>query len=126
MPFLDTEFIKTVYGVHPKLRKPISFDNNQDPIEKWIIRRSLQSLVPPSTLWIRPSRVSNKTIGTLNNNLDIYFESIYTDLEFDNIKMYYKVNIPTSKEELYYRIIFDNLFPKLENMISQSWESQFT
>ena len=125
MPFLDTEFVKTVYGIHPKLRKPISFDNQQDPIEKWIIRRSLQSLLPPSSTWIRPSRISDKKIGNLNNQLDVYFDSVYTDLEFNNLKIYYKVNVPLSKEELYYRIIFDKLFPKLENMISQSWESQF-
>ena len=60
-------------------------------------------------------------------NIVIYFNNYYSDFDFANFrnnlikKQKNVLTIPKTKEELYYRIIFDKIFPNTDNIIPFFW-----
>jgi hypothetical protein len=62
--------------------------------------------------------------------LDKYFEKMYSDPEFYNYLQYLRQNMnlvtcPKTKEEMYYKNIYDEMFPKIvvDKMWDNVWEN---
>jgi len=49
VPFLDTKFIHLALRVPPELK--LVTDRNGQPIEKWILRKACEDLLPPEIVW---------------------------------------------------------------------------
>lgn len=132
-PFLDTSFIEYILSMHPKLKIPQVYNSNGDRIEKYIVRKSFDFstndifYLDSDILWRDIGDIRN-CFGELNILLNDYFEKFYTDKDLYN----YIVNNtnetltliqPNTKEEMHYKIIFNNKFGFLAKTVSTFWTS---
>lgn len=122
-PFLDKNFIEYILSIHPSLKRPQVSGYSSEPIEKYIIRKSFDNEnIEKNILWNSRKDIST-SFNTLSEFLTSYFNEIITDIEFYN---YIENNInalPNSKEEVYYKKTFNNIYPNMENIINVYWNS---
>lgn len=121
VPFLDFNYVEFITKLDPELLvyKP-------DYIEKTIIRDSFKGYLPDDILY-RPKEafsdaVSSKEIVWYHAIRDKAETSI-SDNELLNCS--YSMNPPELKEALYYRKIFDQFYPKRDNVIPHYWLPKF-
>lgn len=128
-PFLDVNFVKTIYGLHPTYRR----NNNA---EKYIIRKSFgelrPNLLPAEVLWRKKEAFSDGV-----SSLD---KSWYQIIQ-ENIESLFKRNIslksdvintitPThldvdTIEKKYYYYIFNTFYPRCSHLIDYYWMPNF-
>lgn len=109
-PFADQDFIELFYSLHPALRCPVNH------VEKWIVRQAFSGLnyIPDSILH-RPKvafsdGISKKTktwFQTIQDNCD----HMFTDKDLEKAQYVYELNPPVTKEQLYYRTLFESYYP---------------
>lgn len=114
-PYLDIPFINYMLSLHPKLKKAITHKIDSPPIEKYIIRKSIQvnnsNLLPDNILWRNINPLSNN----FNMNLYKFFDKSITDIELSLTN--YK-----SKEHMYYSKVFNKHFPNRSYIIENYWD----
>lgn len=106
VPFLDKEFMDVAMSLNPQ-DKMI----NGERMEKWILRKAFEDMLPPSVAWRQKEQFSD---GVGYNWIDTLKEMVnekVTDEQLTNAKYKFPIQTPTSKEELYYRSIFAEHFP---------------
>jgi asparagine synthase (glutamine-hydrolysing) len=106
VPFLDKEFMDVAMSINPQ-DKMI----NGERMEKWILRKAFEDMLPPSVAWRQKEQFSD---GVGYNWIDTLKEMVNTEVTDEQLKnAHYKFPIqpPTSKEEFYYRSIFAEHFP---------------
>ena len=128
-PFLDRTF------VHNYLSLPISIrnHNNGKHIEKHLLRKSVEimdpDLLPSSVLW-RTKEAFSDGVSSQNNSwyeiIQANLDANYTDDEFEQKCKEYLVNPPATKEQLYYRDIFEEYFPGRGDIIPGFWMPQYS
>jgi len=109
-PYLDKRFLELGLSIHPKLKRPQIYDTSKPPIEKYIIRKAFDNgnYINNESLWRTMESVYNETNTA---NLGDTFERKYTNLEFDKFIYSDLSSIPPrNKEEMHYKIVFNNLF----------------
>jgi len=122
-PFLDKSFIEYILSIHPNLKRPQVSGYSKDPIEKYIIRKSFDNdHIEKSILWNSRKDIST-SFNTLSDFLTSYFNSIISDTEFYNYTENNTSLLPNTNEEMYYKKIFDSIYPNMENVISMYWNS---
>ena len=128
-PFLDRTF------VHNYLSLPISVrnHNNGKYMEKYLLRKSIEimdpELLPSSVLWRTKEAFSDGVSSHHNSWYDIIqsnMDTSYTGDEFEQKCKEYVVNPPTTKEQLYYREIFEEYFPGRGDIIPGFWMPQYS
>ena len=128
-PFLDRTF------THNYLSLPISIrnHNNGKRIEKHLLRKSIEimdpDLLPPSVLWRTKEAFSDGVSSQDKSWYEIIqskLDTKYTADEFDEKCNSYKVNPPSTKEQLYYREIFEEYFPGRGDVIPGFWMPQYS
>lgn len=106
-PFLDIDIIKYILSIHPKLKKPMVYKYSEDPIEKYIIRKSFdndENLLNENILWRRHDICDNNNtkIDELNNSIQ-YMNSDNNIIQNDYIKRifnkYYGNNVNIIKKQ---------------------------
>ena len=106
VPFLDKEFIDVAMRINPKDKM---IDKNK--MEKWVLRKSFESYLPPSVAWRQKEQFSDGVgydwIDSLKELVDIKV----SDEMFSNAKFTFPFQTPMSKEEYFYRSIFEEHFP---------------
>ena len=106
VPFLDKEFLDVAMSLNPK-DKMI----NSKKIEKWILRKTFEELLPKEIAWRQKEQFSD---GVGYNWIDelkkIVNKEISDDL-YNNSSVKFPINTPLNKEEYYYRKIFESFFP---------------
>jgi asparagine synthase (glutamine-hydrolysing) len=126
VPFLDKAFMELAIPIDPslKLNKQNSTETNK--IEKCILRKAFVKddngtpYLPDVILWRQKEQFSDGVGYNWIDGLKEFIESQITDEEFDeSIKddNKYGYDMPKNKEELYYRRIFDRLFPDREKIV---------
>lgn len=131
-PFLQKSFIEYILSIHPKIKKAQKYSNSQDPITKYIIRKSFESSVsnfiylPENILW-RPIQIISNSLSTFQQNVTNYLTENMSDLYFDtNKNKLLNENtqgaIPITKEDLYYRLIFRKYYPSRDYIVPFYWE----
>jgi asparagine synthase (glutamine-hydrolysing) len=105
VPFLDRHLVDYVLSLPPGLRCP------RGGMEKYLLRKAFEhGYLPDEVLWRRKDGFSD-ACSSLTRPLRVciaeYVETRVPDIEFDRIKSEY-----LSKEEYWYRKIFNILFPK--------------
>lgn len=114
VPFLDLEFVKYIMRI----------DTNQKMVqnnyEKYYLRKTFEEDLPKDIVWRRKDGFSDSN-GNFVNDFKNWVETEISDQELT-------VN-PfgcTTKEELYYRRIFESKYPNRSNIIPYHWRPKWS
>ena len=106
VPFLDKEFLDVAMTVNPS-DKMIS----EDKMEKWILRKAFEDLLPDEIAWRQKEQFSDGVgYNWIDKLKEVVNDKVSDDL-FEKTKENFPINPPLNKEEFYYRTIFKSLFP---------------
>ena len=106
VPFLDKAFMDVAMNINPK-DKMI----NGERMEKWILRKAFEDLLPKSVVWRQKEQFSDGVGYSWIDTLKELVEKEVTDKQIANAHFKFPIQPPTSKEEFYYRSIFSEHFP---------------
>jgi len=106
VPFLDKEFMDVAMRINPK-DKMI----NGERMEKWVIRKAFEDMIPESVTWRQKEQFSDGVGYSWIDTLKELVEKEVTDEQMTNAKFRYPIQTPINKEEYYYRTIFEGHFP---------------
>ena len=106
VPFLDKEFIDVAMRINPKDKMITS-----EKMEKWVLRKSFEKYLPESVAWRQKEQFSDGVgYDWIDSLKDLVNKKVSDDM-FKNAKFTFPFQTPMSKEEYYYRSIFENHFP---------------
>lgn len=119
VPFLDKDFIDIAMSLNPsdkmsiKVKNPKveGFDKNHQRIEKWILRKAFEDMLPPEICWRQKEQFSDGVGYNWIDTLKAMTEEKVSDAEFARRENRFPVNTPATKEEYYYREIYEKFFP---------------
>lgn len=106
VPFLDKEFMDVAMRINPQ-DKMI----NGERMEKWVLRKAFESYLPESVAWRQKEQFSD---GVGYNWIDTLKELVadeVSDEQMKNASYRFPKQTPATKEEYYYRSIFEEHFP---------------
>jgi asparagine synthase (glutamine-hydrolysing) len=107
VPFLDKEFLDVAMRLNPKDKMA---DGN-GKIEKWILRKAFEHLLPKSIAWRQKEQFSDGVGYSWIDSLKELTGSQVSDEQMEKVKETFPINPPMNKEEYYYRTIFNDHFP---------------
>ncbi len=106
VPFLDKEFIDVAMRINPKDKL---IQNGR--IEKWVVRKAFEDYLPKEVTWRQKEQFSDGVgYSWIDSLKELTSERISDDM-LKNAKYKYPINPPMSKEEYFYRTIFEEHFP---------------
>lgn len=111
VPFLDKDFIDIAMRLNPLDKMNIKLPNGKQRIEKWIVRKAFEDILPPDICWRQKEQFSDGVGYSWIDTLKEMTAQKVSDAEFAQRAKRFPVNTPVTKEEYYYREIFSNLFP---------------
>ena len=106
VPFLDKEFMDVAMNINPK-DKMI----NKERMEKWVLRKAFENYLPNQVAWRQKEQFSDGVGYSWIDSLKELVENEVSDYEFQNANKRFPFQTPMSKEEYYYRSIFEDHFP---------------
>ena len=106
VPFLDKEFMDVAMRINPQ-DKMI----NGERMEKWVVRKAFEDMLPPSVAWRQKEQFSDGVGYSWIDTLKEVVNQEVSDEQLANAKFRFPLQTPTSKEEFYYRSIFEEHFP---------------
>ncbi|WGD33825.1 asparagine synthase B [Olleya sp. YS] len=106
VPFLDKEFMDVAMSINPK-DKMI----NGERMEKWVIRKAFEDMLPESVAWRQKEQFSDGVGYSWIDTLKEVVEEAVSDEQMENAKYRFPIQTPQNKEEFYYRSIFEEHFP---------------
>ena len=106
VPFLDKEFMDVAMRINPK-DKMI----NGERMEKWVVRKAFESYLPESVAWRQKEQFSDGVGYSWIDTLKELVEEAVSDEKLQNAHFKFPIQTPTTKEEYYYRSIFEEHFP---------------
>jgi asparagine synthase (glutamine-hydrolysing) len=128
-PFLDKEFVSYVLKIEPTIRN----HNINKNIEKYLLRESFsekyfvgydgRQILPDEILWRKKEAFSDGVSSKGRSLYQLLQDKIATKLTKDT-GIHYEPNIDT--EKLYYRQIFDRVYPNCESIVPYYWMPKFT
>ena len=127
VPFLDKRFLETAIPIRPDL-KIREREKGQPKIEKYILRKAFEEsmnpegykYLPDSVLWRQKEQFSDGVGYNWVDSLIKETEKNIEDTEMKGLDNKYCINTPKTKEALYYRKIYEELFPNCES-VSKYW-----
>jgi asparagine synthase (glutamine-hydrolysing) len=114
VPFLDKEFIDVAMRLNPKVKMINAEKDNhktKQSIEKWILREAFSDLLPDDILWRQKEQFSDGVGYSWIDTLKKVVNEEVTDNMFEKAEYRFPLQTPISKEEFYYRTIFEQHFP---------------
>ena len=118
VPFLDKSFLEYAMPIHGDVKL-----NREKKIEKYIVRKAFTSEIageeylPDEILWRQKEQFSDGVGYNWIDDLKAFIETQITDEELSLVNEKYSVDVPKTKEAMYFRQIFDRLFPNRENIV---------
>ena len=106
VPFLDKEFLDVAMRLNPKDKM-----SGSGKMEKWILRKAFESYLPESVVWRQKEQFSDGVGYNWIDTLKAVTAQAVTDEQLKNAHFRFPVNPPMSKEEYYYRSIFEEHYP---------------
>ena len=125
-PFLDKELTRFYLSIPIEYRN----HNQEQNCEKYFIRKSIEiyepNLLPHDILWRQKEAFSDG----ISNIEKSWYEIIQEHDHIKNVEntttTHWEYNSPVTKEQKYYRTIFDSYFPKqCETLIPYFWMPRF-
>lgn len=108
VPFLDKEFIDVAMSINPE-DKMIK----DGRIEKWVLRKAFEDMLPMEVAWRQKEQFSDGVGYSWIDTLKAKVAEEISDEQLANAKFKFPFQPPKSKEEFYYRSIFEEHFPSL-------------
>lgn len=105
-PFLDKEFMDVAMRINPE-DKMI----NGERMEKWVLRKAFEDMLPPSVAWRQKEQFSDGVGYSWIDELKLMVNDKISDNQIANAHHKFPLQTPRSKEEFYYRSIFEEHFP---------------
>lgn len=128
-PFLDRTFVQSYLSLPIELRN----HNNYNGMEKQLLRSAVKTfdpnLLPNEVLWRTKEAFSDGVSSKEKSWFEIIQDQIdkkYTDKDFESLSKKYTFNKPTTKEQLYYREIFDSYFSNQDKTIPYFWMPKYS
>jgi len=106
VPFLDKEFMDVAMRINPKDKMITS-----DRMEKWVIRKAFEEYLPESVAWRQKEQFSDGVGYSWIDTLKALVDEEISDEQMENAHFKFPIQTPTTKEEYYYRTIFEGHFP---------------
>ncbi len=106
VPFLDKEFIDVAMSINPK-DKMISSER----MEKWVLRKAFESYLPKEVTWRQKEQFSDGVGYDWIDSLKEVVESQVSDQDMRVASHRFPRQTPRTKEEYFYRSIFEEHFP---------------
>jgi asparagine synthase (glutamine-hydrolysing) len=106
VPFLDKEFLDIAMRINPEDKMA-----KDGKMEKWVIRKAFEDYLPASVAWRQKEQFSDGVGYNWIDTLRDISEKEISDEQLANAAYRFPVNPPMSKEEYYYRAIFNEHFP---------------
>ena len=114
VPFLDKEFMDVAMRLNPKDKMIIagqSSPKDKQAMEKWVLREAFGDMLPEAVAWRQKEQFSD---GVGYSWIDTLKEMVNNEVSKEQLasaKYRFPIQTPTSKEEFYYRSIFEEHFP---------------
>ncbi len=105
VPFLDKEFLDFAMSFDPEEKMC-----SGDKIEKYVLRKTFEGYIPDEILWRQKEQFSDGVGYGWIDYLKKYVERAVTDEMMADVKIKFPEQTPSTKEEYFYRQIFDNYF----------------
>lgn len=130
VPYADKEFIQYIMSIDPSLKRfGTLLDKDSEIIEKRLLRTAFsgKNLIPDEVLWRRKEAFSDGVSGEHDwfALIQEHVEGVYTDEEFEEKRSKYVINQPYDKESLWYREIFESVYPGKAGIIPCFWKQPF-
>lgn len=106
VPFLDKEFMDVAMRLNPK-DKMIT----PEKMEKWVVRKAFEDHLPESVAWRQKEQFSDGVGYSWIDTLKEVVNKEVSDEQMQNAHFRFPVQPPRTKEEFYYRTIFEEHFP---------------
>ena len=116
LPFGDLEFIQTYMSIPPEFRKP------REGVEKYLLRKAFDGYLPDAVLW-RPKEAFSDGCSQPEESwysmIQDFVEGLVSDEEFEAASFAH--GVPLTKEQYFYRSIFERLYPGRAETIPHYW-----
>jgi asparagine synthase (glutamine-hydrolysing) len=106
VPFLDFEFIDIAMQINPQDKM-----SGNGKIEKYVIRKAFEDYLPEKIVWRQKEQFSDGVGYNWIDTLKATAEQKVTDSQMERVAERFPINPPMSKEEYWYRSIFEEHFP---------------
>ncbi len=106
VPFLDKEFMDVAMRLNPADKMA-----RDGRIEKWILRKAFEDMLPESVAWRQKEQFSDGVGYSWIDTLKKITSEAVSDREMEHAAERFPINPPRNKEEYYYRTIFEEHFP---------------
>ena len=106
VPFLDKEFLDVAMRLNPQAKMAPG-----NVIEKNIVREAFADMLPESVTWRQKEQFSDGVGYNWIDTLKEVTTNAVTDEQMLHAHERFPINTPLSKEEYYYRSIFEEHFP---------------
>ncbi len=106
VPFLDKEFMDTAMSINPQ-DKMIQGER----MEKWVLRKAFEEYLPESVAWRQKEQFSDGVGYNWIDTLKALVETSVSDDQMQQAKHRFPLQTPRTKEEFYYRSVFEQHFP---------------
>lgn len=107
VPFLDKEFMDVAMRLNPKDK----LSGTVGKIEKWILRKAFEDYLPEEVAWRQKEQFSDGVGYSWIDTLKELTSQKVTDEQMSHAAERFPINPPMTKEEYYYRSIFEEHFP---------------
>ncbi|KPL78935.1 hypothetical protein AC812_00570 [Bellilinea caldifistulae] len=111
VPFTDPDVVDFALRIPPQFKL---YKRGDEIIEKWILRRAVEDLLPAAVLW-RPKAKFWQGAG-VQNLIEEYANQHVSDADFKRERQLPNGWVLHTKEELFYYRIFKEHFGELENL----------
>ena len=106
VPFLDKEFLDVAMRLNPKDKMA-----GNGKMEKWVLRKAFEDYLPESVAWRQKEQFSDGVGYNWIDTLRTLTAAQVSDEQMARVNERFPVNPPMTKEEYYYRSLFEKQFP---------------
>jgi asparagine synthase (glutamine-hydrolysing) len=114
VPFLDKQFLETAVPIRQNLKLK--------GIEKYCLREAFNDkenpYLPDSVLWRQKEQFGDGVGYNWIDSLISLTQEMFSDADLTAAQETYTLNPPQTKEALYFRNIFEELFPKCADTVT--------
>jgi asparagine synthase (glutamine-hydrolysing) len=122
VPFTDEDYVQYILKLHPRWKifgHTCDNGNGNVIIEKKILRDAFNGFLPPSILYRKKEQFSDGVSGFDNktnwiDGLKLAIDKVVSQDDLEYAYQHVTYNVPDTKEKLFFRAIFDNMFNKAE------------
>eukprot|EP00963_Diacronema_lutheri_P004639 scaffold348_cov329-Pavlova_lutheri.AAC.56 len=107
VPFLDLDLLDTIFSMRPEDKLPV----RGQKIEKHILRKAFEGYLPDSVLWRQKEQFGDGVGFGWIDGLKAHCASTVSDEQMAMAKEEFPHDPPSTKEQYFYRSIFEELFP---------------